>query len=113
MINIKDLCKSSHEIAISKGWFDNNRNVNSIDTQLSFCALMHSEISEAVECFRHNDLKMRIENGKPEGAVVELADAVIRICDTCEALGLDLEEAIRVKQEYNSSRPYRHGGKLA
>jgi hypothetical protein len=46
---------------------------------------------------------------KPEGLVVELADAVIRCMDLCGALGLDLEEAIRAKHEYNLSRPYRHG----
>lgn len=111
-MHIKDLCKESHQIAIDKGWFD-SRDLESTDTRLAFCALAHSEISEAVECIRHNDLHMRIENGKPEGAVVELADAVIRICDTCEALGLDLEGAIKIKTEYNAKRPYRHGGKLA
>jgi len=111
-MDIKTLCKESHEIAIQKGWFV-ERNLDSTDTRLAFCALIHSEVSEAVECIRQNDMNLRIENGKPEGAVAELADVVIRVCDTCEALGLDLEEAIRVKQEYNRSRPYRHGGKLA
>lgn len=111
-MQIKELCKISHQIVKDKGWFD-DRDLNSTDTRLAFCALAHSEISEAVECFRKNDLHIRIENGKPEGAVVELADAVISICNTCEALGLNLEEAIKVKTEYNSKRPYRHGGKLA
>jgi hypothetical protein len=38
---------------------------------------------------------------------------VIRILDLCGALGIDLEEAMRMKHEYNKTRPYRHGGKKA
>ena len=48
---------------------------------------------------------------KPEGVAVELADCVIRILDYCGHAGIDIEEAIRIKHEYNKSRPYRHGGK--
>ena len=44
---------------------------------------------------------------------MELADAIIRIADMCGAYGLDLEEALTKKMEYNKSRPYRHGGKKA
>ena len=48
---------------------------------------------------------------KPEGVAVELADCVIRIMDYCGHAGIDIEEAIRIKHEYNKTRPYRHGGK--
>ena len=48
---------------------------------------------------------------KPEGVAVELADCVIRILDYCGHAGIDIEEAIRIKHEYNKTRPYRHGGK--
>ena len=81
-------------------------------------ALVHSEISEALEVYR--DLgkeglskNWNEENGKPEGFTVELADAIIRIADMCGAYGLDLEESLTKKMEYNKSRPYRHGGKKA
>ena len=47
---------------------------------------------------------------KPEGVAVELADCVIRILDYCGHAGIDIEEAIRIKHEYNKTRPYRHGG---
>lgn len=80
-------------------------------------ALIHSEVSEALEAFRdpavmaHGPLHFA-DNGKPEGITAELADVVIRVMDLAEALGLDLEEAMRVKAAYNSSRPYKHGKKF-
>jgi len=52
-------------------------------------------------------------SGKPEGEAIELADAVIRIMDYCEFVGIDLEQAIQLKHEYNKTRPYRHGNKSA
>ncbi len=37
-------------------------------------------------------------------AEVELADAIIRICDYCGEHGYDLEGAVREKLEYNLHR---------
>ena len=75
--------------------------------------LVTGEVSEAAECLRDGDMKTRIdpETKKPEGFEVELADAVIRILDLGEALGLDIGHAMAIKTEYNRLRPYRHGGK--
>jgi hypothetical protein len=48
---------------------------------------------------------------KPEGEAVELADAVIRIGDYFAMRGWDLEAVVKLKMNYNATRPHRHGGK--
>lgn len=102
-----------HAWATEKGWWEAPRNLGEI------CALIHSEVSEALEEYRVADdrselVRVRVaEDGKPEGFFVELADAVIRIEDLCEAYGVDLWELIEQKMAYNATRPYRHGGKKA
>lgn len=65
-------------------------------------SLIHSEISEALEAFR-KDLK---DDKIPHraGVEVELADAIIRICDLAGKMNLDLGGAILEKLEYNSKR---------
>ena len=40
-----------------------------------------------------------------------LADVIIRVLDYCAYAGIDIENVLEVKHEYNKSRPYRHGGK--
>jgi NTP pyrophosphatase (non-canonical NTP hydrolase) len=49
---------------------------------------------------------------KPEGFMIELADAAIRIADLAFLVGGDLEAAIKEKAEYNRTRPYKHGRKF-
>lgn len=57
------------------------------------------------------ELRVGDELQKPEGELVELADAVIRIMDYCGYKGWDLQKAIEAKVEYNATRAHRHGGK--
>jgi NTP pyrophosphatase (non-canonical NTP hydrolase) len=74
---------------------------------------MHSEVSEALEAYREDPTipSTVSEEGKPLGFASELADIVIRVGDTAEALGIDLEAAVVQKMKYNESRPFKHGGK--
>lgn len=65
-------------------------------------ALMHSELSEALEAHRKSLNDDKLPHRK--GVEVELADCVIRIFDTAQALGLDLAGAIIEKTRYNATR---------
>ena len=65
-------------------------------------ALIHSEISEAMEASRKNLMDDKLTHRK--GVEVELADAVIRILDLAGALELDLAGAIQEKLAYNAVR---------
>lgn len=65
-------------------------------------ALIHSEISEGLEGYRKNLMDDKLPH-RPM-LEVEMADAVIRICDLCGGLGLDLGGAILEKLAFNQTR---------
>lgn len=120
-MDIRTLQQQAHDNARAKGWWDDQTGADgeldpgaAEDRVPEALALIHSEISEALEEFRRDaGLDTYVKDGKPEGFGVELADAVIRIFDLCGALDIDLAAAIEQKMAYNATRPHRHGGKRA
>lgn len=64
--------------------------------------LIVSEISEAMEGERKNLMDDHLPHRKM--VEVELADAIIRICDYCGRWNLDLSGAVAEKLEYNRNR---------
>jgi hypothetical protein len=109
-MNLRELCERAHKNNIAKGFWDRDP-ILTPNVIASRLALIHSEISEALEELREHRELMRFENDKPEGFPAELADAVIRIADLCGALGIDLDSVVKAKMAYNAKREYRHGGK--
>jgi len=106
------LAEEMHGLAKAKGWWAEERG---IPEQI---ALMHSELSEALEHYRDHglvgsSLLQFDDKGKPIGLGSELADTIIRILDTCGRYGIPLGEILFVKYMYNRTRPRRHGGKHA
>ena len=106
-MTVDELVNRAFRTARDHGWHEKERNIGEL------VALMHSELSEALEEHRNGRMLVYYVNGKPEGFGIELADCVIRIADTCGLLGIDLDDCIAKKMAFNDTREYRHGGKIA
>lgn len=131
---LKDMQREVIEWATSKGWEP--------DPHRTFgdeCALLHSEVSEALEAYRswkfddptrteeeivehHSKVHGLCVHGeryrecdkyspKPEGVASEFADILIRLLHYSANHGIDLEAEYHRKMAYNKTRSYRHGGR--
>jgi NTP pyrophosphatase (non-canonical NTP hydrolase) len=103
-IEFDAVAQEVNHIAIEKGWWEGERNEGEL------IALMHSELSEALEAIRNGNPQ---DDKIPEftGVEAEFADVIIRIMDMAAAKGYRVGEAVVAKINYNKNRPYKHGGK--
>lgn len=100
-----DMAESVHATAVSKGWWDGgDRNDGEA------IALMHAELSEALEALREGNPASEKAAGFT-AVEEELADTIIRIMDLSVWRGWDVAGALAAKAQYNTGRQYRHGGK--
>lgn len=114
--SLNDMTDIINDWAISKGWNQGHAEMTPrhlLSYKAEKIALMHSELSECLEA-----LRTKTEDGSPlmdnhvpslTGEAAELADTMIRIFHYCGEFGIDIGEAIRLKHEFNLTRPYRHG----
>ena len=89
----------------SKGWWESERN----DGEL--IALMHSELSEALEALRKDIPEDEWHVPGLDPVSEEMADVVIRVLDYCEHRGINLGSAVVKKMRFNEGREHKHGGK--
>ena len=113
-MEIKKLIQEAHEnavqhgfwnefdsLAITEGSFLNKYRGKMKEAFISqFLMLIVSEVAEAQEGLRHDDMDNFRE---------ELADVAIRLADLAGGLDIDLETEIKKKMEVNKNRPYKHG----
>lgn len=98
---INALAAHLHAKSSAAGWWDG---VDANDPYVAATKLMLivSEVSEAMEGMRKDLMDDKLPHRKM--GEVELADALIRICDLAAARGYDLGGAVVEKVAYNDNR---------
>lgn len=104
--NLNDLVDICYSASREAGWWhDLKTGEHARDKRETFAVklmLTVSELSEAMEADRKGLMDDKLSHR--DGREVELADAIIRICDLAGAYGMDLGGAVAEKMEFNASR---------
>ena len=147
-MNLNELRDKIHVNALQKGFNDDwqtaFKKTSSMEVQKTLThaffsqriALIHSELSEALEADRVNwytdyNSFNELSNGSTPCVLIkgketenfiylferfvknsvedELADVIIRVLDLCGSLNIDIEKHIEINMKYNELRKYKHG----
>ena len=104
MTNLTTLASQIHADNRAKGFWDEPRGL--CETTM----LIVTELAEAVEEDRAGRAGVwYADNGKPEGIDIELVDALIRLLDLLGSRGVDVDELLAIKRDYNATRAPKHG----
>lgn len=140
---LNELAREVYKNAVYRGFYDDELKMNDVvrgdlDKSIAFqhfvfgqrIALIHSELSEALEADRKNmfaDLEAfnnqkqitprtgadpfrdKFEMYIKDTLEDEIADALIRILDLCAARNIDIGTHVRLKMLYNAGRAHKHG----
>jgi NTP pyrophosphatase (non-canonical NTP hydrolase) len=100
---LRDACFNA---SFNAGWWHDADGKSTLDNPLTVSNKLMLIVSEVVEAME-GDRKDAMDDKLPHRKMieVELADAVIRICDLAGALNLDIGGAIAEKMSFNSTRP--------
>ena len=95
-LNINEVIKEVLELAREKGFGDTPENTHTMEK----FALLHSEVSEAMEAYRHQKID------GPDGMAEELADVILRVAHLAGVHKIDLDTEIRNKLEKVKAREW-------
>lgn len=111
-VGLNRLARVINIINDEKGWNDDTVDTHDPTWLGAQLALIHSEVSEALEDVRDGNMVTQLDpRGKPCGFPSELADTLIRVLHLAARCNIDIEHEVHIKLAFNKTRPARHGGK--
>lgn len=109
-MNLNELAQTVHAANI-KWWQDPSTGQPIKRNKGELIALMHSELSEALEGERKNMMDDKLPHRKM--AEVELVDCIIRILDYAAGFGYDVQGAFDEKMAFNAQREdHKHEARI-